>query len=308
MREMDDFRVFYNHTIHPELMRMERLRLRLLRLLFFSSLILFALIILTFYLNITLVTLVVMIPISLYITYLAYRIQKFIQTFKPKIINLILDFIDDSLNYETLVYDPKGSIPKDQFLASKIFQTGAPVYLGEDFITGKIGSLAFELCELKVQEESQVATKLDTVFKGVFMHAKFGFPLEGTVIVWPTSQRQYLTRSMKAFTWEGGINVEEEILNEEFRDHFMTYAHEDTHVVALISEDMQSSLCNYHIATGKNIYYSCINNELYVGVTETKDILEPYLFQSNLSFELVRQFFEDINLLLRIIEDFDRTH
>ena len=41
---------------------------------------------------------------------------------------------------------------------------------------------------------------------------------------------------------------------------------------------------------------------------EEKDILEPYILRSNLSFELVREFFEAVNLLLQIVEEFDKTH
>ncbi|MCA9406835.1 MAG: DUF3137 domain-containing protein, partial [Candidatus Omnitrophica bacterium] len=59
---------------------------------------------------------------------------------------------------------------------------------------------------------------------------------------------------------------------------------------------------------GKDMFMSFINREIYAAVSEDKDILEPHFFRSNLSFDLVRSFFEDINLLLRIAEDFDQTH
>ena len=308
MKRLDEFRIYYNHTIHPELIRMERQRLNLLKLLFFSLVLLSAIFIAELYLNILVVTLFLMIPIGVYIAYLGYRIRKFIQTFKPNVVNLILDFIDDSLNYGTLTYEPKKKIEKNRFLASRLFVTKAPAYQGEDFISGKIGELDFELCELKVQEYSPVRSKLNNVFQGIFMHATFTEPMSGAVIVWPKEQKQYLTRTIKALTWKDGTNVDHEILTEGFDEVFMTYATFETHVAGMLPEPMQESILSYYHQTEKDIYFSIIDSDIYIGIAEPKDILEPYIFQSNLSFDLVKEFFEDIQIVLSIVEEFDKTH
>ena len=97
-------------------------------------------------------------------------------------------------------------------------------------------------------------------------------------------------------------------MNDAFRDAFMTYATKSTHVIGLLSETMQNALVQYRQQSGKEIFISFIDREIYAAVTEEKDLLEPHIFRSNLSFELVKEFFEDINLLLQIAEDFDKTH
>jgi hypothetical protein len=308
MKRLEEFRIYYNQTIHPELLRLERRRLRLLRLLFFSSLLVIGLIAFELYIGILAITLFMMIPIGLYITYLLYRIREFVQTFKPNIMNLILDFVDDSVNYGTLKYHPKRSISKSTFLGSRIFATKAPYYRGEDFIEGTIGAMRFELCELFVQEISPVRSQLDYVFKGVFLHAHFSEEISGEVIIWPRAYRQFLTRSIKAFTWDGAENVDYEILNDRFREQFITYASPDTHVVGILSDPMQDSLVQYCDQTGKEVYISVMDQEIFAAITEPKNILEPHIFKSNLSFELVREFYEDIYIILSIIEDFDQTH
>lgn len=308
MKRLEEFRIYYNHTIHPELMRMERSRIRLLRLLFFSVILLFGLLVFEFYLNILALILIMMVPITFYISYLIYRIQQFKQTFKPKIMNLILDFIDDGLNYGTLTYNVKGRISKDIFLESKIFKTPATFYKGEDYIEGKIGEMDFKLCELDVREISPVTNSLKYVFRGIFLHAIFNEETEGNIVIWPRAYRQYLTGSIKEFTWHGGQNVDHEIMNDAFRETFLVYATEDTHVIGILSEPMQEAIVRYVHQTGKEIYMAFIDKNIYAGITENKDILEPYILRSNLSFELVREFFEDIHLALSIVEDFDQTH
>ncbi|MCB0565159.1 MAG: DUF3137 domain-containing protein [Phaeodactylibacter sp.] len=311
VKRLEQFRIYYNHTIHPELLRMERRRIRLLRLLFFSTLFMAGVLLFEFYIDILALTLLLAIPLGAYISYLLYRIQRFRMTFKPNVVSLILDFIDDGMNFDPahpLKYDPKREIGKDRFQKSRIFATKAPYYSGEDFISGRIGEMDFEMSELHVKELSPVANRLDEVFKGVFMHATFPEEAKGRVIIWPRRLRQYHTKAIKNFTWDKGQNQDKEVNNLKFKELFLTYATEETHVESILSEPMQDAIVQYCASTGKEMYMSFIDREIYAAVSEDKDILEPHLFRSNLSFELVKEFFEDINLLLRIAEDFDQTH
>ena len=308
MKELDEFRIFYNKTIHPELLRMERLRIRLLRLLFFSSIMLIGIISLEIYLQLLVITLFLSLPIIVLIFYLAYRIRRFRKTFKPNIMNLVLDFIDDGLNRGTLNYEQSNSISKEIFSESGLFVSKIQFFKGEDYISGMVGEMGFELSELDVRQVSPVSNKLDPVFKGVFLHATFSEETEGEIKIWPRDRFHHYSRAVKAFTWYDGINVDYEIMNDSFRSQFVTYALPDTHVIGILSDPMQEALANYVYETGKELFMAFSDEEIYVAVTEEKDLLEPNILRSNLSFDLVREFFEDVHLLLRIIEDFDRTH
>ncbi len=307
MKRLEEFRIYYNHTIHPELMRLERKRKRLLLLLFASVFFFTAILFLQFYLHILAISLFLMIPFGFYITFILYRIRRFKTTFKPHIVNLILDFIDDSLNFGTLKYHSKRFISKDRFLASKIFKTEAPQYQGEDHISGKIGELDFEMCELDVREFSKVRNRLNYVFKGVFMHTTFNRELRGEIIILPDAFKQYLSRTIKSFNSSGGVSIDD-VMTERFDEYFMTFATRDANVLALLSEDMQNAIVDFRINSGKELYFSFIGKDIYIGITEPKDILEPYIFKSNVSFELVREFFEDIHVLISIIEEFDKNN
>ena len=166
----------------------------------------------------------------------------------------------------------------------------------------------FELCELDVREVSAVSNKLQEIFKGVFLHAVFNEETVGEIILWPRHKRQFLTRSIKAFTWKGGHNADHEILNESFREKFMVYATEDTHVVSILSDAMQEAIVHYIEKNNKDIYIAFLDKQIYAGITSEKDILEPNIFSSNLSFALVKEFYDDIEIALRIVQDFAQTH
>ena len=308
MKTIDDFRIYYNTTIHPELMRLERSRIRLIRLMFFSALVLIGIIILEIYLRLIVVTLFLSLPIILLMTYLGSRVQRFRRTFKPNVINLILDFIDDSPNRGRLIFSPSESIDKEIFLAGELFRTSAPFYKGEDHISGSVGEMPFELSELDVREVSKVSNKLNVIFKGVYFKATYPEETEGRLIIWPRHRSPYFTKSIKAFTWDGGINVDDEMLHERFSKHFISFASEDTHVAGILSEPMQRAIVDYMFQTEREMFFSFNNQEIHIAISDDRDLLEPFILRSNLSFELVRSFFEDINLLLKLIEEFDQNH
>lgn len=307
MRSLEEFRIYYNHTIHPELMRMERKRKRLLWLLLSSLLLLGIVLFFQFYLNVLVLSLFLFIPFGLYISYILYRIQRFRSTFKPQVVNLILDFIDDSLNFGTLHYDSERFIDKKRFQESLLFATVATAYNGEDFISGKIGELDFEMCELQVRELSKVRNRLNYVFRGVFLHTAFNFNLPGEIIVLPRAFKQYHSRTIRVFNGRGGEEVNEG-LQPDFMEAFMTYATPNSRLSQLLSQNMQDALVNYRLKSNKEIYVSFIKTDIYIAITEPKDLLEPFIFSSNAHFGLVHEFFEDINLLLKIVEDMDRNN
>lgn len=304
---LEKFRIFYNHTIQPELMRLERNRLRLLLLLGVSIVFFLLIFIIQLLLDELALSLFILIPTILYGSYIVYRIQKFRITFKPQVVNLILDFIDDGINFGRLEYDAKKSIPLAQFLESNIFVTKPMVYQGEDYIKGAVGEATFELCELNVREFSKVRDRLNYVFRGVYLIAKFQESTRGEILVLPKEYKQYLTRSIKEMTRKRAKPIDGFMRNKEFREHFMTYATENSTFRDMLSEPTQAALVEYREITGKEIYLSFINQKGYIAITEPKDILEPELFRSNVNFELVREFFEDLNMLFRIVEDIDNT-
>ena len=254
-------------------------------------------------------SLFLVVPITFYMFYLGYRIQVFRQEFKPRIVGLILDYLNGQLNYANLSYEPKSMIPKLLFQQSGIFHTRGDYYQGEDFIKGMVGEMPFALSELVVRELSPMTSKLQDVFEGIFMHAIFPEgDTQGNIVVWPRHRKQYLTRSIKEYNFRGGVNQDYEINNPFFREMFLTYAMPGTHVQGILSEPMQEAIVRYVEFTGKDMYLAFIDRHIFAGIWEESDLLEPAIFSSNIHFELIREFYFDIMVALKIVEDFDQTH
>ncbi len=309
MHPYHDFRVFYNQNIFPELVNLERRRRRLIRLLGGSIALLVGVGAVQLYLSIFVVTLLLFLPVGVWISYWAYQVQVYYLEFKPRIVGLVLDFIDNDINYRELRYQAKGAIPKEKFLASKIF-TRADVYHAEDLITGWVRELPFEMCELDVREISPVRSRLEPVFRGVFVCADFyRADMLGSVLILPDAYRKYLSRSERAFHRMGGRRVKKQLL-DEFEAVFDTYATPQVRVADIISTDLQRALLRFRarfleVNQHKDIYLSIIEDNVYLALSHPKNLLEPSLFRNTVSFEVVQEFYEDIRLLLEILSELD---
>jgi hypothetical protein len=310
-QRLDELRIFYNHTIHPELMRLERLRRRFLLTLLFGSLGILLLIALDALFGMFLLTLILVLPIIFIINGALQQLRTFRTTFKPQIVNLVLDFIDNDYMFtEDLSYIQDASIDPKIFRDSLLFTPKIDPkydYIGEDYITGKIGEMDFELSELSIKVQSAVRNRLDDVFRGVFLHTKFKHEVPGDLLMLPRKQKQFLTRAIKNATkqfWK----EDKKAMSEAFLAEFIVYANELARPEQFLTPEMQASLLQYRQQTGKELYLSFISDHICIAVSQPKDLLEPQIFRSNISFDLVREFYEDLMLVMSIILDIDANN
>ncbi|MBK8562207.1 MAG: DUF3137 domain-containing protein [Saprospiraceae bacterium] len=303
----EEFRLFYNQTIHPELMRLDKQRLRMLRLITFSATLMLGVGVLVYALSEFLFAALASLPFMGYIAMVVGRIRRFTDDFKPRVVRLVLDFIDDGPLFGDLRYDAKRKMPIEKFLKSQLFITRPAIYEGEDFIEGRIGDVEFEMSELKVEEFSRVRQRLDSVFRGVFLRAKFKYPLKGSVLVLPRAKLPYLSETLKVFVRHGGQVMDNYIKNQKFRETYITYGHRNTKVTDLVTEELMAFLLSYRKDKGE-VCLSINGENCYMGIWNQKDILEPNLLQSNVSFELVREFYDDIYMALYVVQALDRAH
>ncbi|WP_116108294.1 DUF3137 domain-containing protein [Lewinella sp. IMCC34191] len=305
---LSELRLYYNTTIRPELLRLEGLRKRILRGIALSLLGILAVIIVFLVYDLGFLILLLVVPVIFYIGSLYLRIERFRQSFKPAIMRLLLDFINELPNYRSLQYESKRPILRDRFERSGLFRPHPDSYKAEDYIRGLVGEMAFEMGEAYVQEISPASNRLQLVFSGLFVHAIFNEPTSGRVAVWPRHKLRRLKRTVDAYVGANGRSADIEIMNEGFREVFAVYAHPGTKVAGILTPSMQEALLNFHEREKRDLYFSVHNQDLFIGLEHGYDLLEPHFFRSNVSFQLIRQFYADITLILGVIQDFDQTH
>ena len=305
---LPELRLYYNTTIRPELLRLEALRKRILWGISLSLLGIFAVGVAFLVYDLGFLILLLVVPVAFYIGWLYLRIERFRQSFKPAVIQLLLNFINDSPNFRSLEYDAKRPILRDRFERSGLFRPHPDSYRAEDYIRGLVGEMAFEMGEAYVQEISPASNRLQLVFSGLFVHAIFNEPTEGRLAVWPRHHLRRLKRSVDAYIGSKGRSADVEILNGQFRETFAVYAHPGTKVAGILTPPMQDALLAFYQREQRDLYFAVHDQDLFIGLEHGYDLLEPRFFRSNLSFHLIRRFYADITLMLRVIQDFDQTH
>ncbi len=309
MRTLADFRIFYNQSIAPELINLEKRRQRLMRLFGLSALLLLGVLLLQIFIGIFFITLILLLFVGGWIAYLVFRTRVWLDEYKPRVVGLILDFIDDGINYGTLKYKQNGKIDKSKFLAGHIFTT-ADEYLAEDHISGKIREMPFEICELRVREFSAARTRLDKVFEGLFLVGDFHrLELQGSLLLLPDAYRKYLSRSERAFHRLGGRRVRQNLL-PAFETYFDTYATDRVRLHDVLSPDFQNAILTFRqIYSDKNqnkdIYLSIIGDNLFIALSQSRDLLDPNLFKQSVNFDQVLEFYDDLRMVFELVEMLD---
>ncbi len=304
------FRQFYNQSIHPELMHLEGRRRRILRFLLLTFFLLFIVIIAQIIIGIFFINLILILPVALCVAYYVFLVKSFLGSYKPRIVLAILDFIDNEVNYFFEGYYHDGSIAKKDFLNSRIF-TQADEYHGEDLIRGRVREMPFELCELRTKVFSPVRTQLDYVFNGIFIIGDYRRPdMNGGVLIIPDDYRKYLINSEKAFHLLGGRRVGEGVLQPQFEAFFNTYATKDVRIQDVLSRELQDTILKFRahyqqINEKREIYFSIIGDKINIALTRDKNILEPDLWRNNVRYEDVREFYDDIRILLDLLLSVD---
>jgi Protein of unknown function (DUF3137) len=285
-------------VIYPELRAIERQRQRMIFLIVLLALIGIGVIWLIFRAHIPAISLFFWIPIYFFVKYLQSKIVAFTKQFKPRVVNLVLKHLNPQLLYEA-----EAGIPEEEFMKSGIFVTGPSSYHAEDYVSGRIGTAEFELCEVHARQSPRVEGGPTTLFRGLFFRTKMPEASDGIVLILPKEDSQYLIRSIKAITRARGQRVE--ISDERFNSNFVAYSTSDSAVVNLLTDNMLTDIVNYRETYHKKMYISFCNGYFHLAVRNDTDILEPNVWKSNVSFALVKAFYDDLVLITSVVQDFD---
>jgi hypothetical protein len=293
------FRIYYNRAIHPMLLQLERQRRWLIALILASILTAGLAIWLILRLRVPAISLFLWIPAYFYIQFILTRINAYKRKFKPLVVNKILEYINPDLRY-----DQSRTISPERVSASCLFAAANPHFRGEDFISGKVGDIPFEMCEIDLQESSPVRGAPSRVFRGIFFYAKFEKAFQGRIIIIPRADVQFVTRSIKAITFTGGqrVDIQE---HRRFHEHFVVYADSIVDVTNFLSDELIDNIIDYKEKHDKKMFLSIVQGYLYIAVTQQNDMLEPNILSSNLKFNLIREFYDDLNVMSDIVKDFD---
>jgi len=222
--------------------------------------------------------------------------------FKNKIIKSIVRFIDKNLNYSK-----KDFIEQYHFTGSKIFQKRPDKYHGDDFVSGKIGLTQVSFSEIHAQyitRDSRGRRQNHTIFKGLFFVADFNKHFKGATVVLPDVAEKLfghlgtMLQSMNKFRGQL-IKLED----PEFEKMFAVYGDDQIEARYILSTSLVQRITEFKKKTKRIIHMSFVGSKIYVAISYAKDLFEPKVFSTLYNFKPMREYFEDLQAALGIVED-----
>lgn len=312
MKTLNDLREFYLMSLRPDLQVLEARRKEILKKLTFiglPALIILALSIAHILINEHEVwNVLIPIFVILFILSIAYYFltRKFIVDFKSKVIQQIVGFIDEKLQYRQ-----EGYVTVPEFKESKIFRHRIDRYKGDDLVWGKLGATAIKFSEIHAEYKTESRdskgnkqTHWHTIFKGLFYMADFNKHIIGETVVLPdTAERLFgrLGKKFQSLNKPRGQLIHLE--DPEFEKNFAVYGNDQVQSRYILSTSLMKRIMDFKKKTDKDIYLSFRGTKVYIAIRFTKDLFEPKIFRTLLDFEVIQEYFEDLTLAYSIVED-----
>ena len=228
--------------------------------------------------------------------------REYVSNFKTGIIEKIVTCVDENLKYSKNSY-----IPQSTFASGKIFKHRIDRYRGDDYVQGKLGQTAVEFSEIHAQyvtRDSKGNRHYHTIFKGLFFVADFNKEFKGTTIVLPDVAEKMLGGLGAMFqSWNKGRGQLVKLEDPEFEKMFVVYGEDQIESRYILSTSLMRRITDFKKKTKRQIHLSFIGSHIFIAISYRRDLFEPRIFRTLLSFVPIQQYFEDLQLAVGIVDD-----
>jgi len=234
--------------------------------------------------------------------YLYYKKRKkYVMSFKVDLINPIIKFIDEGLNYF-----PENYIPSGAFTGSKIFHQPFNRYSGDDLIDGVVDKTKISFSELHVANivQRDKRTEKHPVFDGMFFIADFNKNFKSQTFVLPdTAEKLFkgLGKFFQSMSWSYGKLVQME--NVEFEKLFVVYSNDQIEARYILSLSMMERMVSLKKKFNRPIYFSFINSNVNFAVSLKGKQLEPTVIRSLDNRKIIDSYFGLLNDMIAIVDE-----
>jgi hypothetical protein len=236
--------------------------------------------------------------------YFYARDKTFLSDFKFQVIEKIIKFINPDLTYE-----PRNYISSEVFRKSRIFLKSVDRYNGDDLVHGQIDKTQIKFSEIKAEYKTTSSgksgqkTEWHTIFQGMFFVADFNKHFQTSTIVLPNILgRGFIAdffRKMNFARSEKLVKLED----PRFNKHFVVYGEDQIEARYVLSTSLMSRITEFKEKYSNHLYLSFVDSQLYVAISFTKNLFEPNYFQKLTDFKTVREYFDDLHLVISIVEE-----
>ncbi len=251
------------------------------------------------------------IPVSAWVIFCRGCIHAYGIGFKRNIIESIVNFIGDQgqLSYAAhLFLENKRqtiiALTRSQILRDELEE---PDYLEQkDCVYGTIGDTDIFFAEILAKKVK--GAHLDefgreryrhksVLFRGLFFEARFAKNFMSRTFVMPND---FLGKLAPLNHWRGDVIKLED---PEFDQMFRVYGDSQIESRYILSTNLMSRLVKFNQKAGRKVYLSFVDGFVYIAIPYRHNLFEPRLFKTMMSFNPLKQYFQDLQLMIGIVED-----
>ena len=228
--------------------------------------------------------------------------KNYVSDFKSKVIDKIVEFIDPNLQYQK-----DGHVGESEFISCEIFKRKPDRYKGDDRIIGTLGLTKLQFSEIHaeyVTRDSRGRATYHTIFKGLLFVADFNKNFSGKTVVLPDKAEKIFGQlgSMMQ-SWNKGRGQLIKLEDPQFEKLFVVYGDDQVQARYILSTSLMKRIVDFKKKSRKSVYLSFIGSKIFVAIAYSKDLFEPRIFKTLLNFEPIREYYQDLQLALGIVED-----
>lgn len=311
-KSMVEFKAFYESDLRPVLESFEARRKRILRATSITLAVVFLLVGLVCLLapglrqNPVGMIVLALVGVGLVVLVGVLSSNGFVRDFKVAVVGEIVKFVDSSLRYS-----PEDYIREGVFRSGRIFENRIDRYRGEDRVEGKVGATDVKFSEIHAEyktvthdSKGRRHTHWHTIFKGLYFVADFNKEFANLTVVLPDTAEKlfgFLGKSLQGLNFTRGQLIKLE--DPEFEKEFVVYGDDQVEARYILSTSLMSRITEFKRKTRCPVYLSFVSSSVHVAVRTKRDMFEPRMLRTLLNFELVREYLEDLQLALGIVED-----
>ncbi len=305
MKTLDDFRQYYAESLSKELGTAESVRKNTLLKAFLVWVFAIPITVVAIWLSTSFMgqeyfwaLLVLNLLVFGFLSYMLYReilaSPRFYNLFKGRVIDGIIRFID-----ERLQYIPHRAVPVAVFGRSGLFHKPVHKYEGDDYCILQLedgSTVEFSEVHAHQKVKDQQGVRWEPIFEGLFAHAKLAQPRGGEMYIVPkgTPADAVGTKTSRLQSYP----VENSTLSASYE----IYANSPMTIKRYLTPELMEAIASYHEQNpALPLHYGMHGPHAYIAIPRETVLLEPNVWQSLADVQSLEKFFIDLNTLWNIL-------
>jgi len=302
LKTLEELRQYYHDVLLPDLTVLEAQRKKVLRKIIIAGAVIVPICIVFSVFLKNVAHIIIIFSGFLWAVFVAFFAREYVSHFKTNIIEKIVKFIGESL-----VYSKDSYVKQGLFTASCIFKDRVDEYGGDDYVTGMLEETKVQFSEIhakRVTRDSKGRRRYQTIFKGLFFMADFNKEFKGITVVLPdTAERLFGHIGTMFQSWNMGRADLVKLEDPEFEKMFVVYGKDQIEARYVLSTSLMRRIVEFKKKTKRRLFLSFVGSKIFVAVSYGRNLFEPRIFRTLLDFAPVQEYFEDLQMVVGIVED-----